>query len=500
MLKEKTEEAELRVHPIRYASVYVLAAVTLMDTFLLLFTTTLLAEQLQAGILIGFIVPAYTGMNAATELFWGWMADKYGRRIPLIIGSCFTVPACVMFAFATNPWHLIIASAIRGIGGSADVPISRAIVADLAPRKALGERMGAFQMARYAAPLIGITVAGPLFDMNWRLPFLAAAAFEFLDFLLIVFLVPETVTKRPMPRKAKVTKEVAVSPAATRAGEFFSGIIVVILNVLLLVVAGLGWVMFKPLDFVGVNPLFSMMFGGVLILSLFLSVVFSMGYAIPLILGPKRTDAAMVGAKNWSVILRRRGVALFVITVFVGSFVGRGISTLVYPLFQKEFGLSATQVSITYTIGMLVAIVGYTPGGRISDKIGRKFPIIFQGYYGALTNLLYTLIPAMASGGMAFPGFIILSIVGSASVIIGGPAFSAYFYEWVPLKERGRASAMTDFFDDIGVTFGFPLVAFIYEGIDPLTAFYFATVVGVITTTVIWIFWKPAPPSEDSVK
>jgi MFS family permease len=416
--EEEPAEEVPRVHPLRMAAVYIIAPTTIMDTFLLLFTTTLLAEKLGAGILLGFIVPAYTGMNVLTANLWGWMADKYGRRPPLIIGSLFTVSGCVLFAFATEPWHLIAASAIRGIGGAADVPITRAIAADLAPRKVLGERMGAFSMAMYAAPLIGISISGPLYQMDWRLPFLAAAFTEFVDFLLVLFAVPETLVKKGRPRSAEEAK-------------------------------------------------------------------------------PYRMERFKRGAREWYLILKRRGVALFILTVLVGAFVGRGISTLAYPLFAKQFGLSETQISIVYVIGMIISIMGLTPGGRISDRIGRKFPILFQGYYGAITTFLYTFIPAMATAGMAFQGFLLISIVGSASVIVGGPAFTAYFYEWVTLKERGRASAMSNFFDDLGVTFGFPLVAGIYKLVSPLHLFYFGAVVSIVVTSIIWIFWKDPPPREE---
>jgi MFS family permease len=272
--KEETEEEVPRVHPLRMAAVYIIAPVIIMDTFLLLFSTTIRADEIGAGFLVGLIIPAYTGMNVLTAPLWGWMADKYGRRPPLIIGSFFTVPACVFFAFATEPWHLIAASLIRGIGGSADVPITRAIAADLAPRKVLGERMGAFTMAMYAAPLIGISIYGPLYEMDWRLPFLAAAFTEFLDFLLVLFAIPETLVKKGRPKSVEETK-------------------------------------------------------------------------------PYRMERIKRGAREWYVILKRRGVALVIFSTLVGAFVGRGISTLAYPLYTRKFGLTPTQLGIVYVVGMV---------------------------------------------------------------------------------------------------------------------------------------------------
>ena len=96
-----SEEAVPRVHPLRQAAVFLFAPLIIMDTFLLVFTTTLLADKLGAGIMMGFIGAVSPAVNMVFGPLWGWVADRYGRRLPLILGGFFTVPALIGFVFAT---------------------------------------------------------------------------------------------------------------------------------------------------------------------------------------------------------------------------------------------------------------------------------------------------------------------------------------------------------------------------------------------------------------
>lgn len=192
-----------------------------MDTFLLVFTTVLLAEKLGASpFWAGIISTTAPAVNMPMGLFWGWMADKYGRRPPLMVGALFTIPGLLSFVLASQPWHLVVSAAIRGIGGSAGVPLTKALAADLAPRKVLGERMGAWSMAIYAAPLSGFAIAGPLYEIYDRLPFIMAAVFEFICLLLAAFAIPETLVRRKSPGKAKKTER---EPGTSRMTRFSQG-------------------------------------------------------------------------------------------------------------------------------------------------------------------------------------------------------------------------------------------------------------------------------------
>ncbi len=417
------EEVERRVHPLRQAAVFAFAPLILMDTFLLIFTTTLLVLKLdpKTGPFVAGIVGAvYPGVNMIFELFWGWVADKYGRRPPLMIGGFFTIPALLGFVFATQPWHLLVAAAIRGVGGSAGVPLSKALAADLAPRKVFGERLGAWSMALYAAPLIGFAISGPLMEIWERLPFLLASITEMTCLLLAFFVIPETIIKKPL-RKAKDAK--GSSPTPLKTGGF-------------------------------------------------------------------RGET-----REFSKILRRRGIAVYSLALMMGFLGFTSVSTIAIPLFATKLGLSPTQISIIYVSGLLVPVMGLVPGGALSDKVGRKWPVILGGLYSALLWLLYVLVPSLA---IPFLGIILIELVKSVGACISEPAFLAYAFEWVGTRERGRASAVTEFWRDFGTLIGLPLVGFLYWTYGPSYTFYYASLVGIIAYILVWVFWKNPPTPEQS--
>jgi len=415
-----SEETELRIHPLRQASVYILAPLILMDTFLLLFTTTLLCEKLdpiQGPIVAGIVGAVYPAVNMVFELFWGWLADKVGRRIPIILGGLFTIPGILIFVFATEPWQLIIGAAVRGIGGSAGIPLSKALAADLAPRKVLGERMGAWTMAMYAAPLIGLSLAGPLWDIWDRLPFLTAAVTELVCVLLAIFAIPETIILRNrVHRKAKEAR-----PSS-------------------------------------------------------------------------KIDRFKKGAGEWLAILKRRGVLVSAFTTLMAYAGSTAASTIAFPLYAAGLGLSGTQISLVYTLGLIIPILGLVPGGAFCDKYGRKWPAVLGGICAALTWPLYVFVPGMAS---PFLGFALIHIISSVTSCFREPALISYMFSWVRRSEAGRASAVTEFFRDFGTVVGLPLIGYIYKMLSPETAFYYACIVGVITYLIVLVIWKEPPPVEE---
>lgn len=413
------EEAIPRVHPLRQVSVFIYAPLVLMDTFFILFAQTLRANALGAGpVVIVLMTPIYTLFNFLTGPFWGWMADKRGRRPSLIISGFFTVPALLWFALATEPWHLLVASAVRGIGGSAGILISRVLVADLAPRKALGERIAALSIATFAVPQIGMAYSGVLYDIDNRLPFIVAAIPETTALLLAVFAIPETLVKGSPPTE--------VTGAERMHARALS-----------------------------------------------------------------RMDRFRQGAKEWFVILRRRGAALYIFAMLMGALVGTG--TVALPSFLQNLGLPAWRISLAYTSGMVIGLLGQIPGGILSDRIGRKWPVLFGGFCGALTLPLYTLVPGMANPLL---GVLLINSVSSVAGVVGGLAFSAYFYEWVPTPERGRALAMTEFFTGLVTMGGFPL-SVIYAMLTPESLFYVAAIAGIFVYIVVWAAWKEAPLPEE---
>lgn len=115
---------------------------------------------------------------ALGQVLWGWLADRYGRRRPLVAGISLYVVASLACAFAPSVHALIGLRLLQGLGGCAGVVVARAIVRDLFAGAEAARFFAllilVFGVAPVLAPLIGgqILAAG-----GWRWIFLTLAVY-----------------------------------------------------------------------------------------------------------------------------------------------------------------------------------------------------------------------------------------------------------------------------------------------------------------------------------
>lgn len=100
-----------------------------------------------------------TGMINISMLYpSGWIADRFGRKLPIVAGTFLSGIAIALYAMSGNYATFLIASALWGMGSGIAGPLPAAYAADLASQSAYGATMG---MYRSVAD-VGY-VLGPLF-------------------------------------------------------------------------------------------------------------------------------------------------------------------------------------------------------------------------------------------------------------------------------------------------------------------------------------------------
>ncbi|MBL0944671.1 MAG: Bcr/CflA family efflux MFS transporter [Hydrogenophaga sp.] len=132
-----------------------------------------------------------------SQLVWGPLSDRFGRKPVLIAGMGLFVVAAVGAASSTSMGQLIAWRIVQGVGMGAAVMCARAVVRDLyAPAE--GARVmskgltGLGVIACCSAPLGGL-----LSDLfGWRVALLAVAAFGAATLALLVWRFQETVPQR----------------------------------------------------------------------------------------------------------------------------------------------------------------------------------------------------------------------------------------------------------------------------------------------------------------
>lgn len=130
---------------------------------------------------------------ALGQTFYGPIADRVGRRMPLLFGCGLYLLACIGCALAPTIQSLIFLRFAQALGACAGVVIARSIVRDLFDQQE-SARMYSFLMlvmglAPITAPLIGGQL---LLYFGWRAIFITLSGFGLLCFLLVTFILPET--------------------------------------------------------------------------------------------------------------------------------------------------------------------------------------------------------------------------------------------------------------------------------------------------------------------
>jgi DHA1 family bicyclomycin/chloramphenicol resistance-like MFS transporter len=134
----------------------------------------------------------FLGM-ALGQIFYGPLADRYGRRLPLFIGLGVYTVASLICALAPNIEALIAARLMQALGGCTGMVISRAVVRDVTDERGAVRLMAKLMLVMGVAPIIAPIIGGALLGLiGWRGIFLCLTAYGALLLLAIGLFLPET--------------------------------------------------------------------------------------------------------------------------------------------------------------------------------------------------------------------------------------------------------------------------------------------------------------------
>lgn len=130
---------------------------------------------------------------ALGQLVFGPLSDRFGRRGPLITGSCIGLAAAVVSALAPTVEWLIVARFVQGLAGAAGMVLSKTIVRD---RTSGGDTVYFVALATVGAGVLAIfapVIGGVLLDrVGWRCVLWLIVAANLVVVMLVLFAVPET--------------------------------------------------------------------------------------------------------------------------------------------------------------------------------------------------------------------------------------------------------------------------------------------------------------------
>jgi DHA1 family bicyclomycin/chloramphenicol resistance-like MFS transporter len=132
---------------------------------------------------------------AAGQLWWGTLSDHVGRRRPLLAGCLLFSVMALLCARVRSVEALIAARFFMGLGGSAGVVVSRAVVRDLFEEREAARFYSMMMVIGGIAPIITPFLGSLLLAHGgWREIFWVIAGFGFFCSALVAWGVPETLS------------------------------------------------------------------------------------------------------------------------------------------------------------------------------------------------------------------------------------------------------------------------------------------------------------------
>ncbi|SEN61599.1 MFS transporter, DHA1 family, bicyclomycin/chloramphenicol resistance protein [Pseudomonas sp. ok272] len=127
------------------------------------------------------------------QLAYGPVADRFGRRIPLLVGVGLFTVASLVCAFAPSLDWLIGARFLQALGGCAGMVISRAVVSDKCDAVASAKVFSQLMLVMGLAPILAPMLGGLLVNLyGWQSIFVALTVFSALAGLAVAVGLPES--------------------------------------------------------------------------------------------------------------------------------------------------------------------------------------------------------------------------------------------------------------------------------------------------------------------
>ncbi|EHM03122.1 drug resistance transporter, Bcr/CflA subfamily [Acetobacteraceae bacterium AT-5844] len=130
---------------------------------------------------------------AVGQMVQGTLADRYGRRRPLLVGLGVFILGSAGCALAPDIQTLAFCRFVAAFGGSASTVLPRAVVRDIAEGYAAARLMSRLMLVMGAAPILAPSLGGLMLQFGgWRQIFWFGVAYAVISSTLVWRMLPET--------------------------------------------------------------------------------------------------------------------------------------------------------------------------------------------------------------------------------------------------------------------------------------------------------------------
>lgn len=135
------------------------------------------------------------------QLAYGPIADRFGRRIPLLGGVVLFTLASLACAYAPTLDALVVARFVQALGGCAGMVLSRAIVSDTCDAVGSAKVFSQLMLVMGLAPILAPMLGGLMVNLyGWQSIFIALTLFSALCLVAVALWLPESLpANQPRP-------------------------------------------------------------------------------------------------------------------------------------------------------------------------------------------------------------------------------------------------------------------------------------------------------------
>ena len=145
---------------------------------------------------------------AIGQLIWGPLADKFGRKKPILVSLIIFILASIACMYVRTIEQLWVVRFVQAIGGCAGVVISRAIVTDYFDKSKTLKIFALLALIMGVAPILAPSIGNAVLQyFNWKGLFGAMTVLGIILFTFTLFFLPETHRYSESAVKVNVVKD-----------------------------------------------------------------------------------------------------------------------------------------------------------------------------------------------------------------------------------------------------------------------------------------------------
>jgi len=185
------------------ALLFLIAFLTMLGFGIIIPILSLFADELGASSLeIGVLFASYNVMQLLFSPLWGSLSDRFGRKPLISFGLLGFSITFILFGLANSYAEMLVYRILGGIASAAALPTVYAMTADLFAPQEQAKGMGFVGAGIGLSFVFGPVIGGMLSEYGFAVPFFASGGMAFLTFLVVLFVLPESLPREKRSAQA----------------------------------------------------------------------------------------------------------------------------------------------------------------------------------------------------------------------------------------------------------------------------------------------------------